>query len=140
MVCSSCTRRAQEHPTTVLREVISEAGLCKSLSLLSEYILVDSRFEAMLVVRKGVEPEVEESFAVSVSDSRWEEVSKKAAGVVRVLAPQAEEPKGSQLVFLGCEVASEKLQEVRSVQCTSYSLPVVVQLTVKSRPATRHCA
>jgi hypothetical protein len=52
----------------------------------------------MFVIRKSIESKVEKSFTVSFSDGRWEEISQKAACVVRVLAPQTEEPKWSQLV------------------------------------------
>lgn len=51
----------------------------------------------MFVVRQGVEAKFEESFAVALTDGRWEEESKEALLVMRVRMSEeaSEEPEGS---------------------------------------------
>lgn len=62
-----------------------------------EDISVDARLKAVFVVRESVEVEVEETFAVALTDSRGEEKSKEVLLVARVrMAEEApEEPEGS---------------------------------------------
>lgn len=97
--------RPKEQAAAVLcssADVVDPAGLGEPTLLASEDVAVDARLQAVLVVREGVEAEVEQALTVSLARGVREEVSQQALPGVRMgLAEQASEgPKGSHFARL----------------------------------------
>lgn len=97
--------RSKEQAAAVLRspsEMVDPASLGEPTLLATEDVAIDARLQAVLVVREGVEAEVEQALTVSFACGVRDEVSQQALPVVRMgLAEQASErPKGSQLAQL----------------------------------------
>lgn len=96
---------SKEQAAAILRslgEMVDPASLGEPTLLATEDVAIDARLQAVLVVREGVEAEVEQAPTVSFACGVRDEVSQQALAVVRMgLAEQASErPKGSQLAQL----------------------------------------
>lgn len=97
--------RSKEQAAAVLRssgEMVDPASLGEATLLATEDVAIDAQLQAVLVVREGVEVEVEQALTVSFACGVRDEVSQQALPVLRMgLAEQASErPKGSQLAQL----------------------------------------
>lgn len=101
--------RPEEQAPTALGspgDPVDPAGPGEATLFATEYIAIDSRLQAVLVVREGVEAEVEEALAVSLAYGVGEEESQQALPVTRMgmrmgLAEQASErPEGSHFARL----------------------------------------
>ena len=98
----------KEQAPAVLRspaDMVNPASLGESTLLAVEDVAIDARLQAMLVLREGVEAEVEEALTVSLAYGRGEKVSQQALPVVRMrLAEQASErPEGSHFARLSAQ-------------------------------------
>lgn len=69
---------------------VYNAGFGGTPALSLENVAIDSRLEIMLEVREGIEAEIEEPFAIAVSDGTWEKVANEALFVARVRAARTE--------------------------------------------------
>lgn len=94
--------RPKEQAPAVLgspADMVNPAGLGEATLLATEDVAIDARLQAVLIVREGVETEVEQALPVSFACGVGEEVSQQALPVLGMrLAEQASErPEGSHL-------------------------------------------
>lgn len=75
MLKRSMSLRSQQEAFTLPRDNIHNPTLLDAPALALKYIAIDSRLEVVLQVWERIQVEVEEAFAISVSNSSREEVS-----------------------------------------------------------------
>lgn len=96
------SRLSQQQPLAVPSDKVNDPRLGASPALSTEDVLVDAALYAMFDPRKGVEVEIEEALAITISNSWRQKISKKALAVatVRAGSPKAKRyPEGRQLGY-----------------------------------------
>lgn len=86
--------RTQPQTSALPRDEVYNAPLLRASALALKYIAVNPRLDVVLDVREGREAEVEESFAIAVSDGAREEEMDEALLVARVGTSRTEHGPG----------------------------------------------
>lgn len=86
--------RTQPQTSALPRDEVYNAPLLCASALALKYIAVNPRLDVVLDVREGREAEVEESFAIAVSDGAREEETDEALLVARVGTSRTEHGPG----------------------------------------------